>query len=679
MTNDSLFPDHWDSSDRRDVLELSGPILIVGASSFIGANLLFRLSGIRDDVHGASRNGAANWRLMSSGVKRHRYVCMDVTRPDNVTEVIAHLKPKTVFNLTDYKEYEGQGAILRTHSMNYLGALHLIQPLLEYDCDAFVQAGSSSEYGLNCFAPNELDELVPNSHYAASKAAASLLIKYYGRSEGFPCANLRLYSVYGPWDERERAIPVLLSNVLNGTLPAFADRKISYDFVYIDDCMRAFVRAALTACKTEPGLSINVATGIKTSLEHVAEISKRVFGIEAEPEFGSLGNSKWDLSDRVGNPSLAREKMGWQYRLLFEEGLRLTALWEEAAAGIIRFGPVPKSDKLISAVVACYRDHEAIPIMHERLAKVFEELGIDYEIVFVNDCSPTEDEVVISRLCHQDSHVIGITHSRNFGSQSAFLSGMELATGDAIVLLDGDLQDPPELISEFVKKWNDGFEVIYGVRTKRVAPFYLQLMYKIFYRIFRRLSDVEIPLDAGDFSLIDRKVVDQILRFPEKDVFLRGIRAWAGFRQTGVPYLRPERIFGRSTNNFLKNLWWAKKAIFSFSIKPLEYIQRLGIIMFAISFLMALYYLGHSLIYPPNDAKGIPTVILLILGLGGIQLFSLSILGDYIGKVLEEVKNRPRYIRSRVIRGNKVVDSQDEINELVRLANNSARARSSER
>lgn len=252
---------------------------------------------------------------------------------------------------------------------------------------------------------------------------------------------------------------------------------------------------------------------------------------------------------------------------------------------------------------------------------------------------------------------------------------MELATGDAVVLLDGDLQDPPELISEFVKKWREGFDVVYGVRTRRAGPLHLQLLYKLFYRVFRHFSDVEMPVDAGDFSLIDRKVVDYIIKFPEKDIFLRGLRAWAGFRQTGVQYLRPERMFGRSTNNFLKNIWWAKKAIFSFSIKPLEYIQSLGAIMFAVSFIMGLYYLANSLINPPVNAKGIPTVIILILGLGGIQLLSLSILGDYLGKVLEEVKNRPRYIRSTVMKGNEIIDSPDEINEFIRVAKISAHSR----
>jgi dolichol-phosphate mannosyltransferase len=179
----------------------------------------------------------------------------------------------------------------------------------------------------------------------------------------------------------------------------------------------------------------------------------------------------------------------------------------------------------------------------------------------------------------------------------------------------------------------------------------MQILYKAFYRVLHHLSDVEIPVDAGDFSLIDRKAVDHLLKFPERDAFIRGLRAWIGFKQIGVPYVRPERLFGRSTNNFLKNIWWAKKAIFSFSVKPLHYMQGLGFVIFLLSMALSLFYLGYYLLHPPAGAKGITTIVLLVLGLGGIQLFSLSILGDYLGKILEETKGRPRFIRARIFKG----------------------------
>ena len=185
----------------------------------------------------------------------------------------------------------------------------------------------------------------------------------------------------------------------------------------------------------------------------------------------------------------------------------------------------------ISAVIACYRDAPAVPFMHQRLVKTFAEIGCDYEIIFVNDGSPDDSEEVIRRITAEDRRVLGISHARNFGSQAAFRSGMDVATKNACVLLDGDLQDPPELIEQFVAQWRQGYDVVYGRRVKREAPLYMQLAYKAFYRVFDRFSYIRIPHDAGDFSLMDRRVVDALLRFPERDLFLRGTRAYAGFRQ----------------------------------------------------------------------------------------------------------------------------------------------------
>ena len=190
----------------------------------------------------------------------------------------------------------------------------------------------------------------------------------------------------------------------------------------------------------------------------------------------------------------------------------------------------------VSAVIACYRDAPAIPQMHERLTTTFERLGVDYEIVFVNDASPDDAREVLAALAERDPRVVVVNHTRNFGSQSAFTSGMQIATGDAVVLLDGDLQDPPELIEKFYARWREGYDVVYGVRERRVTTVPMQLAYKLFYRVFRSLSYVSMPVDAGDFSLLDRRVVGALNALPESNRFLRGLRAWVGFRQIGVPY-----------------------------------------------------------------------------------------------------------------------------------------------
>ncbi len=310
-----------------------------------------------------------------------------------------------------------------------------------------------------------------------------------------------------------------------------------------------------------------------------------------------------------------------------------------------------KNTKL-SAVIACYKDGEAIPIMHERLTNVFKKIGCNYEIIFVNDGSPDDSEKILEKICERDDKTTAIFHSRNFDSQNAFTSGMIQSTGDAVILLDGDLQDPPEVIEEFVKKWIEGYDVVYGSRTNRDTSKIMNYAYKTFYRIFNKLSYLEIPLDAGDFSLMDRKVVNQINNAKERDRFIRGLRAWAGFKQIGVPYFRPERKFGKSTNNFFKNIKWAKKGIFSFSYLPLEFMSFFSYIIVLISGLALLFYV---ILYFLNQEapEGITTLIVLVLFLGGVQLLSISILSEYIGKILEETKKRPNFIIKKILNDKK--------------------------
>ncbi|HEY7212706.1 MAG TPA: glycosyltransferase family 2 protein [Bryobacteraceae bacterium] len=305
--------------------------------------------------------------------------------------------------------------------------------------------------------------------------------------------------------------------------------------------------------------------------------------------------------------------------------------------------------KRISAVIACYRDAQAIPIMYQRLLAVFTKIGVDYEIIFVNDCSPDNSDDVLRKLAQQDSKVIVIKHSRNFGSQSAFTSGMRIATGDAVVLLDGDLQDPPELIESFYQRWLEGYDVIYGSRIKREATLLLQVAYKAFYRVFRAASYVPMPLDAGDFSLLDRRVVNVLNELPENNRFLRGLRAWIGFRQVGVPYIRPERMFGTTTNSFVKNLGWARKAIFSFSYLPIDAITWLSFAVVVLSILLAIVQVTVRIVAPQLVPSGFTTIIVLILFLGGIQLLCFSIIGSYLMHIYDEVKRRPPFIVDHIL------------------------------
>ena len=287
--------------------------------------------------------------------------------------------------------------------------------------------------------------------------------------------------------------------------------------------------------------------------------------------------------------------------------------------------------------------------MHERLTNVFAKLAVDYEIIFVNDASPDDAAQVLARVAANDPRVTVITHSRNFGSQNAFTSGMQVATGDAVVLLDGDLQDPPELIEQFYQKWCEGYEVVYGTRVKRDATMFLQVAYKGFYRLFRAASYVPMPLDAGDFSLLDRRVVDAMNQLPENNRFLRGLRAWVGFRQTGVPYVRPERMFGRTTNSLLRNLAWARQGLLSFSYIPLDLITILAFITVVIAVLGAIVQVIVRILRPDLVPSGFTTLIIVVLFLGGIQLLCLAIIGSYLAHIYDEVKRRPPYLVRSIV------------------------------
>jgi polyisoprenyl-phosphate glycosyltransferase len=311
--------------------------------------------------------------------------------------------------------------------------------------------------------------------------------------------------------------------------------------------------------------------------------------------------------------------------------------------------PRQLSKPKISAIIACYRDAPAMPIMHQRLTATLQKIAAEYEIIFVNDCSPDNAAEVLASLAHRDRRVVVINHTRNFGSQSAFTSGMRVATGDAVVLLDGDLQDPPELIEDFYRKWQEGYDVVYGARVKRDATLFLQVAYKVFYRLFRAASYVPIPLDAGDFSLLDRRVVDALNNLPENNRFLRGLRAWVGFRQTGVPYVRPERAFGHTTNSLLKNMGWARTAIVSFSYVPLEFITWLAAGTVGISAVVILFQIALRVFFPELTPSGFTTIIILVVFMGGVQLLCLSIIGSYLAHIYDEVKRRPPYIVESIL------------------------------
>jgi polyisoprenyl-phosphate glycosyltransferase len=287
--------------------------------------------------------------------------------------------------------------------------------------------------------------------------------------------------------------------------------------------------------------------------------------------------------------------------------------------------------------------------MYERLSAVFETLAVDWEIIFVDSGSPDETPEILAELAAGDRRVTVVYHTRAFGSQSAYSSGMRIATGDAVILLDGDLQDPPELIPAMVARWREGYDVVYGERVKREGSKLMNAARKAFYRVFQRLAYVSMPIDAGDFSLVDRRAVDAINGLPETHRFVRGLRAFVGFRQIGVPYERPERLFGRSSNNMLANFGWARRAIISFSYVPLDLIGWLALFTTAASLIAAIVEIVLKIVDPGAAPKGYATLIVVVLFVGGVQLICFSVIGSYLAHMYEEVKARPPYILDRVL------------------------------
>lgn len=635
-----------------DVLSLPGPILITGAGGFVGSHLLKNLIEIRDDVFGTTRT-SDSWRLKALGIPSS--IKIDLTDKVKFHALLESIKPKVVFNLAAYGAYSHQNLIDLTYEVN-IGVVETLSEWCARNSSILIQAGSSSEYGTNCAAPLETDSCLPNSRYAVSKLAATNLLAHLSDSTGLVAAVVRLYSIYGPLEDPTRLVPTLIRNGLNLELPEFASQEVTRDFVYVDEAVNAFVMVGVYLSKNKSFEIFNVATGSPTSMAEVASTAKSLFGIDKASIFRN-NFRKWDLSNWFGNAKKIKSFVGWVHSVQFIDGLRITTDWyrEKELENLLDLSFATKSGdeglRKISVVIACYRDELAIPEMHNRLTKVLTDLNVNYEIIFVNDCSPDDSLEVIRKISVTDAKTIGINHARNFGSQAAFLSGMTLATGDACVLMDGDLQDPPEIISEFVKKWRDGFDVVYGVRVAREASWFMRIAYKLFYRVLSAVSPFRVPRDAGDFSLIDRVVMNSMMAFPERDIFLRTARAYSGHKQCGVDYVRPERPYGVSANNFFKNVGWAIKGVLSVSKKPLTYMSIAGVSLFTLTSFALVVQLLIKLFVPNSAPPGIVTVILVTLFLGSLNLLGISIVGEYVGRVLEEVRGRPRFIVTSLISG----------------------------
>jgi glycosyltransferase involved in cell wall biosynthesis len=304
-----------------------------------------------------------------------------------------------------------------------------------------------------------------------------------------------------------------------------------------------------------------------------------------------------------------------------------------------------RSDAILySIVIPVYNEAEVLSALYNRLTRVMEGLVEPYEIIFVNDGSRDDSTALLQDFQDRDARVKFLSFSRNFGHQIAITAGLDYSSGQAAVVMDADLQDPPEVIPRLIEQWRKGYDIVFAVRAKRQGEgFFKRATAALFYRLFRRMAATEIPLDAGDFRLMSRRAVEALQSIRERNRFIRGLAGWIGFRQTAVTYVRDVRQAGETKYPLKKMLRFALNGLLSFSVVPLQLASYLGFLISSIGFFYIVYAIGLKL-FTDRVVLGWTSVMVAVLFLGGVQLISLGIIGEYIGRIYDEVKQRPLYV-----------------------------------
>ncbi len=304
----------------------------------------------------------------------------------------------------------------------------------------------------------------------------------------------------------------------------------------------------------------------------------------------------------------------------------------------------------VSVVIPIFNEQENIPELVARLTGTLTEAQLAFEIIMVNDGSTDASLQLLESLARSDARLVIVDLSRNFGHQTAISAGLECCRGKAVIIMDGDLQDPPEVLPAFVQRWREGNDVVYAIREQRKEHLLKRVAYASFYRILQWIAHVHMPLDSGDFCLMDRRVVDLLVRMPERNRFLRGIRSWLGFKQVGLAYERHARAAGKPKYTLRKLIYLAADGLLSFSYMPLRLISVMGMGVSIISVALAIYYAMKKLIFS-LDPPGFATLIVAVFFLAGVQLITIGVMAEYVGRISDEVKRRPMFIIRRVIRG----------------------------
>ncbi|MGF1635106.1 MAG: glycosyltransferase family 2 protein [Phycisphaerae bacterium] len=314
-------------------------------------------------------------------------------------------------------------------------------------------------------------------------------------------------------------------------------------------------------------------------------------------------------------------------------------------------GKLSLDKQLLSVVLPAYNEQAVLQMTYDRFsatAPALERLGLDLELVFVNDGSADRTPEMLQNLAAKDDRVRAVHLTRNFGHQAAITAGLQVARGDVVAIMDCDLQDPPEVLPEFLSRWREGYQVVFAVRQKRKEWFGKRLAYWAFYRLMAAVSEIEIPLDSGDFCVMDRSAVDLLNSLPERQRFVRGLRTWVGLKQTGVAYERSARAAGVPQYTFTKLMRLAMDGLISFSSAPLRFVTRMGMACAGFSVLFLVYVVIDGIFRFTQFERGWPSLAALVLFVGSVQLISLGIIGEYLARIFLEVKGRPTFMIARI-------------------------------